>query len=76
MYVMHDMDYRFFSYRLNKSDTSRHQSDVNEKYVSVYKVDVEGWRNGLKISDFEKSLLLFHSIIMKNSASVKRFLSF
>ena len=59
MYVIHDMDSSFVAYRKNKSHTSGHQSDVNEKYISVYKVAVEAWRNELKVSDSEKILVAF-----------------
>ena len=59
MYVMHDMDSGFVTYRKNKSDTSGHQSDVNKNYISVYKVVVEAWRNDLKVSDSKKMLVAF-----------------
>ena len=49
MYVMHDIDYGFVTYWKNKSDTSGHQSEVNGKYISVYKVAVEAWRSELKV---------------------------
>ena len=58
-YVIHDMDYRFFTYCKNKSDTSGLQSEVNEEYISVYKVAVEGWRNELKVLDSERMLVDF-----------------
>ena len=41
MYVMHYMDFGFVTYRKNKSYTSGNQSEVNEKYISMYKVAVE-----------------------------------
>ena len=41
MYVIHDMDSGFVTYCNNKSDTSANQSEVNEKYISVYNVAVE-----------------------------------
>ena len=48
---MNDMDSGFFAYLKNKSEISEHQSEFNEKCISVYKVAVEAWRNELKVSD-------------------------
>ena len=59
MYVMHDMDSGFVTYRKNKTDTSSNESDVNDEYISVYKDAVESWRIELKVEHSEKLLVAF-----------------
>ena len=55
MYIMHDMDSGFGTYRKNKTDTSANQSGINEKYISVYNEAVELWRIELKVAQSEKT---------------------
>ena len=59
MYVMHDMDSGFVTYRKNKTDTSSNQSEINDEYISVYKEVVESWRIELKVAQSEKLLVAF-----------------
>ena len=59
MHVIHDMDSGFVTYHKNKNDISGHQSEVNEIYISLYKVAVEAWRNELKVSDSKKMIAAF-----------------
>ena len=59
MYVMHDMDSGFVTYRKNKNDTSVNESEINEQFIFVYKAAVESWRNELKVSNSKRILVAF-----------------
>ena len=59
MYVMHNMDSGFVTYRKNKNDTSVNESEINEKFIFVYKAAVESWRNELKVSNSKQILVAF-----------------
>ena len=75
MYVIHDMDSGFVTYRKNKNDTSVNESEINEKFIFVYKAAVESWRNELKVSNAKKILVAF-AWWMKNLDYARCFLNF
>lgn len=49
MYVMHDMDLCFVTYRKHGSVTSVNKSEKKEKFIAIYKAVVEAWKNKLKV---------------------------
>ena len=59
MYVMHDMNSGFVTYRKNKNDTSVNESEINEQFIFVYKAAVESWRNELKVSNSKEIFVAF-----------------
>ena len=59
MYVMHDMNSGFVTYRKNKTENSSKETLVDESFISVYKNSVESWRNELKLEDSKEMLVAF-----------------
>jgi len=54
MYVLHYYHYGFVPYYQNKDTTMNNQPIVNNKFISVYQVEVEYWRKKLKVDNGQK----------------------
>ena len=60
MYVMHDMDSGFVTYRKNKDDICVNESGMkNDECIFVYKAAAESWRKEPKVINSEKILVAF-----------------
>ena len=54
MYVLHYYHYGFVPYCQNKDTTMNNQPIVNNKFISVYQVEVKYWRKELKVDNGQK----------------------